>query len=52
MKLFDLAKETGAECDISESRMWRVVIASIVLAFASLVLSEYFVRRGRQHELA
>ena len=38
--------------DVSEARMWRVVIASIVLAFASLVLSEYFVRRGRQHELA
>jgi molybdate transport system permease protein len=38
--------------DVSEARMWRVVIASIALAFASLVLSEYFVRRGRQHELA
>ncbi len=38
--------------DVSEARMWRVVIASVVLAFASLVLSEYFARRGRQHELA
>lgn len=38
--------------DLSEARMWHVVIASVVLAFASLVVSEYFVRRGRQHELA
>jgi uncharacterized membrane protein YvlD (DUF360 family) len=38
--------------DVSEARMWRVVIASVVLAFASVLLSEYFVRRGRQHELA
>lgn len=38
--------------DASEARMWHVVVASVVLAFAALVLSEYFVRRGRQHELA
>jgi molybdate transport system permease protein len=38
--------------DVSEARMWRVVVASVLLAFASLVLSEYLVRRGRQHELA
>jgi ABC-type molybdate transport system permease subunit len=38
--------------DLSEGRMWSVVLASVLLAFASLVISEYFVRRGRQHELA
>lgn len=38
--------------DASEQRMWRVVIASVLLAFASLIASEYFVRRGRQNELA
>ena len=38
--------------DLSEARMWRVVIASVLLAFSSLVVSEYLVRRGRQHELA
>jgi molybdate transport system permease protein len=38
--------------DVSEARMWRVVVVSVLLAFTSLVISEYFVRRGRQHELA
>lgn len=38
--------------DASEARMWRVVCASVMLAFTSLVVSEYFVRRSRQHELA
>lgn len=38
--------------DASEHRMWRVVIASVVLAFSSLIVSEYFVRRSRQNELA
>lgn len=38
--------------DVSEARMWRVVLASVLLAFSSLVVSEYFVRRSRQHELA
>jgi molybdate transport system permease protein len=38
--------------DLSEGRMWSVVVASVLLAFLSLVVSEYFVRRGRQHELA
>lgn len=38
--------------DSSEARMWHVVLASVVLAFASLLLSEYFARRGQQHELA
>jgi molybdate transport system permease protein len=38
--------------DLSEARMWRVVAASVLLAFTSLVVSEYFVRRGRQHEFA
>lgn len=38
--------------DISEQQMWRVVAASLLLAFASLIVSEWYVRRGRQHELA
>jgi molybdate transport system permease protein len=38
--------------DLSEGRMWNVVLASVLLAFTSLVVSEYFVRRGREHELA
>jgi molybdate transport system permease protein len=38
--------------DLNEARMWRVVLASVLLAFSSLAVSEYFVRRGRQNELA
>ena len=38
--------------DLSEARMWHVVGASVLLAFTSLVVSEYYVRRGRQHEFA
>ncbi len=38
--------------DASEERMWHVVGASVLLSFTSLVVSEYFVRRSRQHELA
>jgi molybdate transport system permease protein len=38
--------------DLSEERMWRVVVASVLLAFSALVVSEYLVRRGRQYELA
>jgi len=38
--------------DTNEQQMWRVVVASLLLAFASLIVSEWFVRRGRQHELA
>jgi molybdate transport system permease protein len=35
-----------------EERMWRVVAASVLLAFAALVASEYLARRGRRHESA
>lgn len=38
--------------DDSEARMWRVVFASVLLAFASLIASEYLVRRSRHDELA
>jgi molybdate transport system permease protein len=37
--------------DTSELRMWRVVLASLVLAFASVVASEYLARRGRTHDV-
>ncbi len=35
-----------------EQRMWRVVGASVVLAFSALAVSEYLERRGRRHESA
>jgi molybdate transport system permease protein len=38
--------------DLDEARMWHVVLASVLLAFAALGLSESFARRGRQHGLA
>jgi molybdate transport system permease protein len=38
--------------DMAEDRMWRVVGASIVLAFAALAASEYLARRGKRHESA
>lgn len=38
--------------DVSEQRMWRVVIASVLLAFSAVVASEILIRRGRRSELA
>jgi molybdate transport system permease protein len=35
-----------------EERMWRLVVASVFLAFAALAVSEYFARRGRRHASA
>jgi molybdate transport system permease protein len=35
-----------------EERMWRLVAASVVLAFAALATSEFFARRGRRHASA
>ena len=36
--------------DEYEQRMWRVVMASVVVAFAALSLGEYLQRRARAHE--
>lgn len=38
--------------DGSEERLWRIVAAAVVLAFAALAASEYLERRGRRHESA
>lgn len=38
--------------DLSEERMWHVALASVALALAALITSEYFVRRGASDELA
>ena len=35
-----------------EERMWRLVAAAVVLAFAALAASEYFARRGGRHASA
>jgi molybdate transport system permease protein len=35
-----------------EERMWRLVIASAVLAFTALAASEYLARRGGRHAAA
>jgi molybdate transport system permease protein len=37
---------------IAEQQMWRLVLASVVVAFAALAASEYLARRGRRHEPA
>jgi len=34
-----------------EARMWRVVVVSVVVAFAALAVSEFLRRRGRRHEV-
>ncbi len=36
--------------DASERRLWGLVLASVAVAFAALVASEYLARRGRRHE--
>jgi molybdate transport system permease protein len=33
----------------AELRMWRLMVASVVLAFSALAVSEYLERRGRRH---
>ena len=35
--------------DTYEERMWRIVWASFVLAFAAVAVGEYLARRGRRH---
>jgi molybdate transport system permease protein len=38
--------------DASEQRMWRIVVASVLLAFTALAASEVLVRRARRDERA
>jgi molybdate transport system permease protein len=38
--------------DEFERRMWALALASVVLAFAALAVSEYLERKGRRHESA
>jgi molybdate transport system permease protein len=38
--------------DVFEARMWRVVLASVVVAFVALAISERLERRGQRHESA
>ncbi len=49
LQIYVLNNQPG---DTYEQRMWRVVGASVVLAFAALAVSEYLERRGRRHESA
>jgi molybdate transport system permease protein len=49
IQVYTLANVPG---DVYEARMWRVVSASVVLAFAALAVSEYLQRRGRRHASA
>jgi molybdate transport system permease protein len=41
---------SGQPDDLAEARMWRVVAASVVIAFATLSASEFWQRRGQCHE--
>jgi molybdate transport system permease protein len=49
LRVYSLYSQPG---DVYEERMWRVVAASVVLAFAALAVSEYLERRGHRHESA
>jgi molybdate transport system permease protein len=49
IQIYTLHNQPG---DLFEQRMWRIVGASVVLAFAALVISEHLERRGRRHESA
>jgi molybdate transport system permease protein len=49
IQIFDLHNLAG---DVYEERMWRLVVASVVLACAALGLSEYLERRGHRRESA
>jgi molybdate transport system permease protein len=45
IQIYDLHSRPGADL---QERMWRLVLASIVIACAALGASEYFERRGRR----
>ena len=49
LQIYTLSHQPGAEAEV---RMWRVVAASVVLAFTALAVSEYLERRGQRHESA
>ncbi len=49
LQIYVLNNQPG---DIYEARMWRIVIVSVLLAFAALAGSEYLERRGRRHAAA
>jgi molybdate transport system permease protein len=49
IEVYVLNSQPGDEYEV---RMWRLVVVSVLLAFAALALSEYFARRGRRHESA
>jgi molybdate transport system permease protein len=49
IQIYTLHNQPG---DLFEQRMWRIVGASVVLAFAALAVSEYLERRGQRHESA
>jgi molybdate transport system permease protein len=47
LQVYVLANQPG---DAEESRLWGLVLASIVVAFAALTVSEHLDRRARAHE--
>lgn len=49
LEVYVLNNQPGAD---AEARMWRLVAASVVLAFAALAASEFFARRGGRHASA
>ena len=49
VQVYILSNQPG---DDYEQRMWRVVAASVVIAFAALAVSEYLERKGRRHASA
>ncbi len=49
LQIYNLGAQPG---DLYEERMWRLAVASLVLAFGALAGSEYLERRGRRHESA
>lgn len=49
LQIYDLHQRPE---DVAEARMWRLIAASVALAFAALAVSEYLERRGRRRESA
>jgi len=49
LQIYVLHNQPG---EANQQQMWRLVAASIVLAFGALATSEYLVRRGRRPEMA
>ncbi len=47
VQVYVLHNEPG---DLSEARMWNVVLASVILAFGALALSEYLARKAKRHD--